>query len=149
MRPGLWLPLAVIALVTFSPAAEAQQAEGLPYTNGSVWTISMIRTTPGFRDDYLRSLATTWKRVTEEGKKQGLILSYKILSATPAGPDDWDLLLMVEVKNYAALDGIDEKFDAIQRRIIGNEDAQRQLATKRIEVRRILGGKNAREIFLK
>jgi hypothetical protein len=149
MRPRFWLPFAVITLITFSPAAEAQQGEGLPYTNGSVWTISMIRTTPGFRDDYLRSLATTWKRVTEEGKKQGLILSYKILSANPAGPDDWDLMLLVELKNWAALDGIDEKFDALQRRIVGNEDAQRQLATKRIEVRRILGGKNAREIFLK
>ena len=149
MRPSLWLSLALIAQGTLSPSAQAQQGEGRPYTDGSVWTISMIRMTAGFQDDYLRSLATTWKRVIEEGKKQGVILSYKILTANAAGPDDWNLMLMVEAKNWAALDGIDEKFDAIQRRIIGNEDAQRQLATKRIEVRRVLGAKNAQEIFLK
>jgi hypothetical protein len=149
MRPSIWLPMLIITHATFSSSGQAQQGEGLPYTRGSVWSLTMIRTTSGMGDDYLRSLATTWKRVTEEGKKQGVVLSYKILAANPALPDDWDLLLMVEVKNWAALDGIDEKFDAIQRKIIGGEDAQRQLATKRIEVRRILGSKNAQEIFLK
>ena len=148
MRPSFWLPLLIIAQATFSRSLEAQ-AEGLPYTKGSVWGITAIRTTAGFREEYLRGLATTWKRVTEEGKKQGLIVSYKILSANPAGPDDWDLLLMVELKNWATLDGLEEKFDAIERKMIGGDDAQRQLATKRIEVRRILGGKNAQEIFLK
>jgi hypothetical protein len=149
MRPSVWLPLLVIAQAALSQPGEAQQGGGLPYTTGSVWAISTIRTTPGFGDDYLRSLATTWKRVTEEGKRQGLVLSYKILSGNPAGPDDWDLLLMVELKNWAALDGLDEKFQAIQQKMVGGEDAQRQLATKRIEVRRILGSKNAQEIFLK
>jgi hypothetical protein len=125
------------------------EAQGLPYTEGSVWSISMVRTTAGFRDDYLQSLTSTWKRINDEAKKQGLVLSYKVLSAAPAGPDDWDLLLLVEFKNWAALDGVNEKFEAIQQKVIGGQDAQRQLSTKRLEVRRILGGKNARELFLK
>jgi hypothetical protein len=149
MRPSFWLSLLVLGHITFARSAAAQGAGGLPYTNGSVWSITTIRTTAGFGDDYLRSLATTWKRVTEEGKKQGLVLSYKILSGNPSGPDDWDLLLMVEVRNWAALDGLDEKFEAIQQKVVGGDDAQRQLSTKRLEVRRILGTKNAQEIFLK
>jgi hypothetical protein len=149
MRARFYLPILITAQTAFSNFGEAQQEAGLPYTRGTVWNITAIRTTSGFQDDYLRSLASTWRRVTEEAKRQGVVLSYRILSANPAAPDDWDLLLMVEVKNWAALDGIDEKLDAIQRKIIGGEDAQRQLATKRIEVRRILGGKNAQEIFLK
>jgi hypothetical protein len=124
-------------------------AQGLPYTEGSVWQVSMVQTKPGFGDDYLRSLATTWKRINEEAKKQGLVLSYKILSTNPAGPEDWNLLLMVEVKNWAALDGLPEKLYAIQQKMIGSEDAQRQLATKRLDVRRILGVKNVQELFLK
>jgi hypothetical protein len=52
----------------------------------------------------------------------------------PSGPDDWDFLIMVELKNWAALDGLNEKFEAIQQKIVGGDDAQRQLATKRIEV---------------
>lgn len=146
MRPRYWLGLILLAQILLVRSAAAQ---GLPYTEGSVWSIGMIRTTAGFEDDYLRSLATTWKRVNEEAKKQGLVVSYKILSANPAGPDDWNLLLMVEFKNWAAFDGLSEKFEAIQQKMIGGQDAQRELATKRLEVRRILGGKNAREIFLK
>jgi hypothetical protein len=76
-------------------------------------------------------------------------VSYKILSGNAVGPDDWDLLLMVELKNWAAIDGITDKFEAIQKRVVGGEDAQRQLATKRLEIRRILGSKNAQELFLK
>jgi hypothetical protein len=109
----------------------------------------MIRTTPGFEDDYLRSLASTWKKISDEGKKEGLIVSYKVLSGNAVGPDDWDLLLMVELKNWAAIDGITDKFEAISRKVVGGEDAQRQLATKRLEIRRILGSKNAQELFLK
>jgi hypothetical protein len=146
MRSRFWLGVLLLAQILVFRSAEAQ---GLPYTEGSIWSITMIRTTAGFGDDYLRSLATTWKRVTDDAKKQGLVLSYKILSANPAGPDDWDLLLMVEFKNWAALDGIDEKFEVIQQKALGGQDAQRQLATKRLEVRRILGSKNAQELFLK
>jgi hypothetical protein len=109
----------------------------------------MVRTTAGFADDYLKSLATTWKKVNDEGKKEGVILSYKILSGSAVGPDDWDLLLMVELKNWAALDGINDKFEAIQKKLIGGEDAQRQLATKRLEIRRILGSKTTQELILK
>jgi hypothetical protein len=136
----------LVAQILLFRSADAQ---GLPYTEGSVWQVSMVRTTPGFGDDYLRSLATTWKRINEEAKKQGLVTSYKVLSTNPAGPDDWNLLLMVEVKNWAALDGLPEKLYAIQQKTIGSEDAQRQLATKRLDVRRILGVKNVQEIFLK
>jgi hypothetical protein len=85
----------------------------------------------------------------DEAKRQGLVVSYKILSGNASGPEDWDLLLMVEVKNWAALDGLDEKFEAITQKTIGGEEPRRQLATKRLEIRRILGAKNAQEIFLK
>jgi hypothetical protein len=114
-----------------------------------VWAISTVRTSPGFDNDYLRSLATTWRRVNDEAKKQGLIQSYRIFSGNASGPDDWNLLLMVEVKNWAALDGIDEKLEAIQQKVIGDQAAQRQLATKRLEIRRILGTKDMQELFLK
>jgi hypothetical protein len=138
----------VLASLVLSPPLQAQ-SEGLPYTRGSVWAISMVRTTAGFNDDYLRSLASTWRRANEEAKKQGLIQSYKILSANPSGPDDWNLLLMVELKNWAALDGLEEKLEAITQKVVGDQAAQRQLATKRLEIRRILATKNAQELFLR
>jgi hypothetical protein len=56
---------------------------------------------------------------------------------------------MQEVKNFAAYDGIREKTDPIAKKLIGNQDQQRQLAIKRVEVREILGTKRMREITLK
>jgi hypothetical protein len=144
-----YVGLSLCALTQIAMSSQTVVAQGLPYTRGTVWSVSEIRTTPGFENDYLKGLATTWKRTMDEAKKQGLVVSYKILSGNASGPEDWDLLLMVEVKNWAALDGLDEKFDAITQKTVGGEEPRRQLATKRLEIRRILGAKNAQEIFLK
>ncbi len=134
---------------TRQPAAAQAGPSDAPYTQGPVWELSFIRIVAGMGDDYLKSLATTWKATMEEAKKQGFILSYKILDANPSGPDDWDLLLMVEFKNWAALDGADARFRAIESKVVGNADQTRSLMTKRLEVRRILGSKLAQELTLK
>ena len=58
-------------------------------------------------------------------------------------------MLLVEYENMAAFDGLDAKFRAAVAKAIGNESAQRDLMTKRLEIRELLGEKNAREITLK
>lgn len=130
----------------FSLSAFAQE---IPYKDGSVWSITFIKTKPGMTYDYLRSLASTWRKVNEQAKKEGLILSYKILSGDAVNRDDWDLLLLTEHKNMASLDGLDEKYQAIAIKIEGSEDKQKAIMSSRVEMREILGSKLAREIFLK
>ena len=120
-----------------------------PYTEGPVWTISMIKTKPGMADDYLKNLAQIYKAVNDEAKKQGIIMDYKILLGNDATPQDFDILLMQEFKNMAAFDGLREKTDPIARKLIGSEDVQRQGAVKRMELREIMGNKLMREITLK
>jgi quinol monooxygenase YgiN len=144
-------PLAVASLVfvLFAGGLASTQTTEAPYIEGPVWNISFIRTTYGLEDDYLKSLAQTYKKIMEEAKKQNLVLSYHVISANAVNGDDWNLLLMVEYKNMAALDGLDAKFRAIQAKIVGNEDAQRNLMVKRLEVRKVLGDKLGRELFLK
>lgn len=146
LRRSLLVSLALSVLVLLPANLLAQ---GRPYTEGSVWAVTMIRTTAGMGDDYLRGLATTWKRTMDEAKKQGFVVSYKIISTGSSGADDWDLLLLEEYKNWAALDGIADKFEPIDRKIVGDETASRNLATKRLEVRRILGSKLGQELILK
>jgi hypothetical protein len=125
------------------------QPEPLPYTEGTVWAVSMVKVKPGFEEEYLKSLGATWKKTFDEAKKQKLVLSYKVLASDPANRDDWGLLLMVEYKNMAALDGVDEKLRAISLPILGGSEGQKQLMTKRLEVREIVGVKLARELILK
>ena len=52
-------------------------------------------------------------------------------------------------KNMAALDNAREKFDPIARKTEGAPDQQRATATKRLEIREIMGSKLMREITLK
>lgn len=120
-----------------------------PYTEGTVWQITMIRTKPGMTDDYLKGLAKSLKASLEEGKKQGFIVSYKILLGEASTPSDYNIITMVEHKNMAALDGLRAKTDPIAQKVIGGEDQQREAAMKRAEVREILGSKLMREITLK
>ena len=120
-----------------------------PYTEGPVWTISMIKTKPGMADDYLKNLAQIYKAVNDEAKKQGIIMDYKILLGNDSTPQDFDILLMQEFKNMAALDNVRDKFDPIATKLIGNEDVQREGAVKRMEIREIMGNKLMREITLK
>ena len=120
-----------------------------PYTEGPVWTITMVKTKPGMADDYLKNLAQIYKATADEAKKQGIIMDYKILLGADSTPQDFDILLMQEFKNMAAFDGLRDKTDPIARKLIGSEDVQRQGAIKRMEIREIMGNKLMREITLK
>jgi hypothetical protein len=100
-------------------------------------------------DDYLNNLRANWKRTGDEAKRQGLVLSYKVISTPAANRDDWDLLLMVEFKNMAALDGLRQKYEPIMAKIIGPQTERRTRAVQRNEIREIVGGKLGRELILR
>lgn len=117
--------LIVVLAIAFSVNSFAQDRT---YKNGSAWAVSFIQVKNGMGRDYLNSL-TTWKAVQDEGVKQGLILSYKILEGSASNPDDWQIMLMIEYKNLAAMEGNEDKWDAIQAKVVGNEEDQKE--TKR------------------
>ena len=140
--------LAVITLsITWARFCFAQS--DAPYTEGTVWNITMVKTKPGLGDQYLKGLAKTFKGALDEAKKQNLIVSYKILLGDPATPQDFNILLMVESKNMAALDNAREKFDPIAKKVVGSIEEQEKTAVQRLEIREIVGGKLMREITLK
>ena len=56
----------------------------------------------------------------EAAKKEGLVLSYKILAGASANPDDWDILLLAEYENFAAFDDMDDKFEILIEKIMGD-----------------------------
>src|SRR4030095_7773730 len=101
--------MAVCAAAIVAPAAFAADR---PFTLGSVWTVTLVRVKPGMDVPYLRALAVGWKQVMDEPRNQQLIVSYKILDGNLPGKDEWNMMLLVEQKNWAAFDGADGKFDA-------------------------------------
>ena len=141
--------LAACAALAVIGAGLVRAQSDAPYTEGPVWGITMVKTKPGMSDDYLKTLAKIYKSTNDEMKKQGLIMDYKILLGDDSNPQDFDILLLVEYKNMAAFDGLREKTDPITDKILGSEDAQRQGAIKRMEIREIMGNKLMREVTLK
>jgi hypothetical protein len=109
----------------------------------------MVKTKTGLGDDYLKSISGTVKPVYDEEKKQKIILDYKILNGDASGSQDFNILIMVQYPNMAALDGLREKMDPIIEKVMGSEDQRRATAVKRLDIREILGTKTMREITLK
>jgi hypothetical protein len=134
---------------TTSPAAKPTLGSTAPYTEGPVWVLTMIKTKAGLSDEYFKQISGTVKPVYEEEKKQKIILDYKILEGDAMGSQDFNVLILVEYANMAALDGLRDKMDPILARVMGSEDQRRDLAVKRLDIREILGTKTMREITLK
>jgi ribosome maturation protein Sdo1 len=63
----------------------------------------------------------------------------------------FQLILMFELKNMAALEGLRAKEDAALQKVFGTnfEQASKDLAAKRVEMREIYGTKVVREVALK
>ena len=138
---------AIIALVlTLSVVVLAQVNR--PYRNGSVWDVAFIRMKPGMDTAYLNYIATDWKRNQEALKKDGLILSYKVLTTEAHGSNDWNIMLMTEYKDMATMEANEAKADALAQRVIGNDQKQLQGYRERLEIREVMGNRLAREIVL-
>ncbi len=145
MKKSIHILLVVMAMIIGVSAYSQEKA----YKDGTVWTVAFIKSEANMGDDYLKSLKTTWVAVHEEAIKQGLVLSYKVLAGASANPGDWDIMLMTEYKSLAAMEGQDDKWEAIFKKIVGNEEASKQLNETRMKMRTIYGDKLMREISYK
>src|SRR4029450_14160962 len=133
MNKSLILIASIAVSTAFTGLCRAQS--DAPYTEGPVWTITMVKAKAGMTDEYLKGLAKTFKGAMDEAKKQNLIMDYKILLGPAATPQDFDILLMVESKNMAALDGFREKGDPIAKKLEGAPQHKPAPQTKRRGVR--------------
>jgi hypothetical protein len=138
--------LLVTLVLTVSVVVLAQVNR--PYRNGTVWTIGFIRMKPGMETAYLNYVAGEWKRDQEALKKDGQIISYKVLQTEAHGSNDWNLMLMTEYKNMATREANEAREDALYQRTIGNDEKQRQGYRERLEIREVLADRLAREIVL-
>ena len=75
------------------------QAQDKPCMQGTVWSVSMIRVKPGMFDVYMNELLPIRKKMIEEAKKQGLVVSSRILAGSATGRDDFDLMILEEYMN--------------------------------------------------
>src|SRR3982074_3873565 len=104
--------LAVLVLIA---AVSVFAQVNRPYHNGAIWDISFIRIKPGMDTAYMNYLAGQWKAEQEAQKKDGNILSYKVLSVEGHTPGEFNLMLMTARIRAPTLAGSHEKADAVAR----------------------------------
>ena len=137
-----------IALMVLIVGVSVYAQVNRPYHNGSVWNIAFIRMKPGMETAYLDYLAGPWKANQEAAKKDGLILSYKVITTEGHNPGDWNVMLMTEYKDLATMEANEDKGDALAQKVVGPDEKQRQGYKDRLEIREVMGDRLAREIRL-
>ena len=133
---------AAVALCVLPALALAQEER--PYTNGPVTQITYVRVKPGHFDDYMRHQAGQM----EAFRKEGLVVDYKILAATPRSPTEPDVILTVTYPNMAALDR-SRDFDRIGAQVAGTFSEQNKAFADRGSIRDVIGSELLREMLLK
>jgi hypothetical protein len=138
----------VVFLLVAAAALTVYAQTARPFHTGSAWDIAFIRIKPGMDSAYLNHIAGEWKREQDAMKKEGLIVSYKVIQTEAHGPNDWNLLLMTEYKNLAAMEAAEPKIDALGQQLSGGDEKMRQGYRDRLEIREVLGSRIGREIVL-
>jgi hypothetical protein len=149
MKRVTHLVCAAAALLGVSSLSTVAYADGRDWSDGPVINVSAIRTVDGHFDDYMHWLATGYKKEQEAAKKAGLITGYRVIVVEPRGPNDPDIYLVVEYKNWAALDGLGGKSDKIAAEVEGSVDNANKGLADRNAIRRILGSRTEQEALLK
>jgi hypothetical protein len=143
---ALWATGALLSLTALSPVA---LADGRDWNDGPVLNVAAIRTVDGHFDEYMHWLATAWKKLQESAKAAGLITRYEVIVAEPHNAQEADVYLVVEYKNWAAMDHLGGKLDQLAVQSDGSVDAANKGQADRAKIRTVLGSQTMQIAQLK
>lgn len=135
----------MIAATSVTPAA-AQESS---YKYGTVWQVSELTVLPGQFENYMDFLATTWKKVQELGKAEGVVVEYHVLTLNDARKGEPNVVLVVEYKDYqttAQQESMQKKVNALLGQDLRTAGAA---AAARGKMREPGGSQEYQEVILK
>jgi hypothetical protein len=135
--------------LSVSAVSSARADDSKPYVEGTVTSVTAIRTKPGMFNAYMKWLDTAGKQIRDDEKKAGIILDYAVYSVEPRSPQDPDVYLTITYKNMAALDGLDDRVEPLTKKLWATRDASDKAAADRVSLRDILGTQLIRKLDLK
>jgi hypothetical protein len=138
-----------MCLAASSLSLNARAQDERAYAEGQVTEVNYIRVEYGHFEQYIDWLNSTWKPAMEATKKAGLIIDYKVFSATPKSPDQPNIIRMITYKNMAAALDKGIELEAVAKKVIGSTEVQNKARVARNEYRTVLGTEYIRELILK
>lgn len=138
----------LILLSAFVLPLPANAQLGTTYSEGPVTEVTYLRIDYGHFDEYVDWLNSTWKPLNEAKKKGGLILDYRVFTASPRKPEEPNVIFMITYANMAAFDRRAEE-DAVAVEMIGSAKEQDAARIARSAYRKRLGTELIREVILK
>lgn len=130
----LTLILALCLLYCFNTYAQAQDT-----SSSLVWRVSLFKVKPGMIDDVLLDWRQNFRAINEELKRQGVIVDYRVyVNPSTDGPDDWDIGTAIAYKNWAALDSLGEKVEAVTLKHYGSREKRQQATEKLNQMRQLV-----------
>lgn len=143
--------LGTLALMTFvfAPTPATAQTTERVFDQGTVWSISYVRTKPNMFNSYLKNLSQVWRAFLEEQKSRGDVISYRILNVQNPRDDEPDLILLTEFKNMAVFDQSLDQFDELAKTVMGSLESMQTDNIAREDMRALRGSLLARELRFK
>lgn len=147
MRKLVLCLFSTFALLAVSAPLVAQNPH---YNNGPVWRVIYVHVKPGMGDQYWNDISQNFKPIYDDFKKQGWIVDYKFYTnPVTEHPEDWDVAIAIEYKNWATLDEMSEKAASMAAKHYGSREAMTDAAKKRAEYSTTVRSSLAREVTLK
>jgi hypothetical protein len=84
-----------MCLAASSLSLNARAQDERHYTDGPVTEVDYIQVEYGHFEEYIDWLNSTWKPTMEATKKAGLIIDFKVFSATPKSPGQPNIFLIL------------------------------------------------------
>lgn len=126
------LALAALAVALVSTDGLAQQSPNTTPT--TVTRVVLIRIKPGRSDQFWQDLRQHLKPVYDEEKRQGILVDYSVATkATTDNADDWNVVLTLTYRNWAALDSLTPRTDPITLAHYGSAANRSAAGNARIE----------------
>ena len=138
----------LLLLAAFALSLPANAQLGTTYDQGRVTQVTYLKIEYGHFDEYVEWLNSTWKPLNEAKKKAGLIVDYRVYTASPRKPEEPNVIFMITYPNMAALDRRAEE-DVIAAEMIGTAKEQDAARIARSAYRKRLGTELIREVILK
>lgn len=139
-----------VVVFGFSLVALATLKAQVPYNQGPVERVVLLKIVPGHFDAFMADMKTNIEPLWKAEKAAGLIQDYQIfLNTTSANPQDWDLGYSLVYKNMAALDGLPDKVYELRMKQYGDKTAEQKVVEKRVENAQLVSSMLLRNITLR